>query len=256
MKYILLIVSIFTISFASAHPPKQEYYEIRVYNLNSEAQETRLDAYLKDALVPALHKAGISSVGVFKQRGNDTAAVRKVFLLIPYKALTDLETIESKLEKDNAYTTAGAAYINAAYNDPNYTRYSRILLKAFNGHPMLTKPNLTAPKSDRVYELRSYEGATEKLYKKKVDMFIKGNELALFDKLKFNPIFYAEVLAGAAMPNLMYMTSFENQEERDAHWKAFGEDPDWKKLLGDHQYDNTVSHSDITYLVATDYSDL
>ncbi len=87
-------------------------------------------------------------------------------------------------------------------------------------------------------------------------MFIKGNEIALFDKLKFNPIFYAEVIAGSAMPNLMYMTSFENQEERDAHWKAFGEDPDWKKLLGDHQYDNTVSHSDITYLVATEYSDL
>lgn len=256
MKYVLVFLAVVVTAFASANPPKQEYYEIREYKLGSEAQETRLDAYLKDALVPALHKAGINTVGVFKQRGNDTAAVRKIFLLIPYKSLSDLETIESKLEKDNAYNTAGADYINAAHNDPAYTRFSKIILKAFSGHPMLTKPTLTAPKSDRVYELRSYEGATEKLYRKKVDMFIKGNEIALFDKLKFNPIFYAEVLAGAAMPNLMYMTSFENQQERDAHWKAFGEDPDWKKLLGDHQYDNTVSHSDITYMVATEYSDL
>ena len=38
-------------------------------------------------------------------------------------------------------------------------------------------------------------------------------------------MFYASVLAGARMPNLMYMTTFENQAERDAHWKTFGDDP-------------------------------
>jgi hypothetical protein len=33
-------------------------------------------------------------------------------------------------------------------------------------------------------------------------------------------VFYAEVLSGLRMPNLMYMTSFENKEDRDAHWKT------------------------------------
>ena len=32
------------------------------------------------------------------------------------------------------------------------------------------------------------------------------------------------------MPNLMYMTSFENKAARDEHWKTFGSDPEWKKL--------------------------
>ena len=256
MKYILTLIASTLILFAQANPPKQEYYEIRIYQLANGDQEQRLDAYLKDALVPALHRAGMNKIGVFKPVGNDTAAVRKVFVLIPYKSLSDLEALDSKLEKDNSYATAGADYINTAHDNPVYTRFSKIVLKAFSGHPTLTEPKLTGPRNERVYELRSYEGATEKLYRKKIDMFVKGNEIAIFDNLKFNPIFYAEVLAGAAMPNLMYMTSFENKQSRDEHWKACGEHPDWKKLQGDKQYDNTVSHIDMTFLYPTEYSDL
>lgn len=249
-------MAIAILSSSFARPPRQEFYEIRIYNLSSEAQEKRMDTYLKDALVPALHRAGISSVGVFKPKGNDTAAARKIYLLITYKSLGDIDALDSKLEKDKAYNDAGGDYINTAHDNPAYARFSKIVLKAFSGHPALTKPALTGTREDKVYELRSYEGATEKLYRKKVDMFVKGNEIAIFDKLQFNPVFFAEVIAGTAMPNLMYLTSFENQAARDAKWKSFGDDPDWKKLVGDKQYDNTVSHMDITFLTPTEYSDL
>jgi len=239
-----------------ANPPKQEYYEIRIYQLSNEDQEKRMDAYLKDALLPALHRGGTNKVGVYKPVGNDTAAIRKIYLLIPYKSLSDLENIDNRLEKDKAYAQAASDYINTAHDKPVYARFSRIILKAFSGHPVITSPKLNGTPNDRVYELRSYEGATEKLYRKKVDMFVKGNEIAIFDKLRFNPVFYAEVLAGTAMPNLMYMTSFDNMKVRDEHWKTFGEDPEWKKLSGDKQYDNTVSHMDITFLTPAEYSDL
>jgi hypothetical protein len=52
---------------------------------------------------------------------------------------------------------------------------------------------------------------------------------------------YGEVLAGSDMPNLMYMTSFETQTSRDEHWKAFGNDPQWKRLVGMPEYQNNVS---------------
>jgi hypothetical protein len=256
MKYTLTLLTLIIAFFAQANPPKQEFYEIRVYQLSNADQEKRLDAYLKDALLPALHRAGMNKIGVFKPIGNDTAAVRKVYMLIPYKSLNDLDALDNKLAKDNAYATAGADYINSAHDNPVYARFSKIILKAFSGHPALTEPKLNAPRNERVYELRSYEGATEKLYRKKIDMFIKGNEIAIFDDLKFNPVFYGEVLAGTAMPNLMYMTTFENMQSRDEHWKAFNEHPQWKKLKYDKQYENTVSHSDITFLYPTDYSDL
>jgi len=57
------------------------------------------------------------------------------------------------------------------------------------------------------------------------------------------------------MPNLMYMTSFENRADRDAHWKVFSSDSAWKKLSAMPEYQNNVSHIDISFLYPTDYSD-
>jgi hypothetical protein len=88
-----------------------------------------------------------------------------------------------------------------------------------------------------------------------VKMFNTGDEVGIFDRLGFNAIFYAEVLAGRSMPNLMYMTSFNDMASRDQHWKAFGDDPAWNKLKADKQYDNTVSHIDIWFLSPAEYSD-
>ena len=56
--------------------------------------------------------------------------------------------------------------------------------------------------------------------------------------------------------NLMYMTAFENKEERDAHWKTFGADPEWKKMSADPQYANNFLRADIYLLQPTAYSDL
>jgi hypothetical protein len=86
-------------------------------------------------------------------------------------------------------------------------------------------------------------------------MFNEGGEVDLFKRLNFNAIFYAEVIAGPNMPNLIYMTSFENMADRDAHWKTFGADPQWKKLSTDSFYQHNVSRADITLMKAAGYSD-
>jgi hypothetical protein len=103
--------------------------------------------------------------------------------------------------------------------------------------------------------LRSYESATEAYYKNKVEMFNAGGEIKLFDRLAFNAVFYGEVISGAKMPNLMYLTTFDNQESRDQHWKSFGESPEWKELIAMEKYKNNMSHIDITFLYPTAYSD-
>ena len=105
------------------------------------------------------------------------------------------------------------------------------------------------------YELRSYEAPTEEYYKRKVDMFNAGGEVILFDRLGFNAVFYAEVLSGPTMPNLMYMTTHENQETRDANWKNFVDSPEWTKLKVMPKYQNTVSKNVTLFLYPTEYSD-
>ena len=87
-------------------------------------------------------------------------------------------------------------------------------------------------------------------------MFNEGGEIALFKRLGFNAIFYSEVIAGSKMPNLMYMTSFENMADRDAHWKSFSNDAEWKKISSMPEYQHNVSHIDITFLRPAEYSDL
>jgi len=255
-KYIATFLSALFISVTLLAQSGREFYELRIYNYTSDSSESRLDNYLEKALVPALHRAGMKQVGVFKSSPDDTASIKKFYVLIPYRSLTDLDKIETTLDKDKSYNSAGTDYINAAHNNAPYTRMEKIILKAFAGMPNLKKPKLTGDRKKRVYELRSYEGATEKLYRTKVKMFNEGDEVGIFNRLGFNAIFYAEVLAGKAMPNLMYMTTFDDMASRDKHWKAFGEDPQWNKLKSDKQYDNTVSHIDSWFLYPAEYSDL
>ena len=130
-----------------------------------------------------------------------------------------------------------------------------ILLKAFSMSPFMKLPKLESPKNQRVYELRSYESSSEKIFRNKVHMFNEGGEIDIFSKLNFNAVFYGEVIAGAKMPNLMYMTTFENKEDRDAHWASFSVDPDWKHLSSLPEYKNNVSSSEIIFLRPADYSD-
>ena len=106
-----------------------------------------------------------------------------------------------------------------------------------------------------MYEYRSYESATEDLHLRKVHMFNEGGEVALFKRLNFNAIFYSKVIAGSRMPNLIYMTSFNNMEDRNAHWKAFVEDAVWKKISVAQEYLKSVSRNETVLMSARDYAD-
>jgi hypothetical protein len=233
----------------------REFYQLTLYHFATADQEKSIDSYLKSAYLPALHKMKFQNVGVFKWIGNDTASDKRLYVLIPLKKLDDASTISTGLLNDKDFVQNGKEYQDAAYNNTPYLRMETILLKAFELAPKMNLPKLNSPKSDRVFELRSYEGGTEKLFRNKVEMFNQGGEIKLFERLNFNAVFYAEVLSGSRMPNLMYMTSFENKDDRDAHWKTFGNDPEWKTLSAMPKYQKNVSRSEIMLLKATEYSD-
>ena len=129
-------------------------------------------------------------------------------------------------------------------------------MTAFDNFPGLKVPQLSTPKSERYYELRSYESATEKIHQNKVEMFNKGGEIDIFKKIEANPVFWGEVISGSHMPNLMYLTTYANKADREAHWKVFKDNPDWKRISAMPEYKNNVSHADVLFLQPTDYSDL
>ena len=263
MKKLLVAISISLSCFLLLFPghsfaqkKAQSFYQITIYHYKDSAQQNIISQYLEKALLPALHRTNINSIGVFTALANDTSTDKTMYVFMPLKSLNDAAGIASKLNVDKAYITAGKPYLKAPYDTTPYTRMETILLQAFPLAPAITQPQLTAAKKERVYELRSYEGGTEMLHASKVKMFNTGDEVGIFKRLNFNAVFYAEVIAGSRMPNLMYMTTFENMADRDAHWKLFGNDPAFKKLLAMPEYQHNVSKADIIFLRPAGYSDL
>lgn len=246
---------IFFSIFLSAQEEKRELFQLKTYTFENEAQEQRTHEYLKKAFLPALKKLKIDRVGVFKTRSNDKDTLNQLLVLIPFKDFAQFESLDKKLAHDVDYLAQGKNYLMAPFDQAPYLRISSTIIRAFKDMPILQSSALDGPRTERVYELRSYQSPTEDLYRNKVKMFNEGGEVALFKKLGFNAVFYGEVLSGSHMPNLMYMTTFENQESRDNHWKSFGDSPIWKTLSAMPEYQNNVSHIDILFLYPTEYSD-
>lgn len=233
---------------------KRNYYEIKFYRFETAAQEARLDNYLESAYLPGLHRAGIQNVGVFKLRQDGNEIQNAIILLVPFTSLEQYIEMPEKLKTDRLYLEAGSDYIESPFDDPPYSRIETILLKAFAGSPHLSTPKLESPREERIYELRSYQGATELLYERKVEMFNNG-ELDLFVNLGFNPVFFGEVITSSFMPHLMYMTCFNDTLSQKEHWNAFREHPDWKVMKEEKRYKNTVSNITKYLLYPTPYSD-
>lgn len=232
-----------------------EVYQLTVYHFTDASQEITLDTYLQTALLPALHRQQIKNIGIFKPIANDTATNKMIYVIVPFKSLNDINGLQPALDKDAIYLEAGKSYLMASYKNPPYSRMEKILLTAFENAPLMQLPTLNGDRKNHVYELRSYEGPTENYYRNKVKMFNAGDEIGIFAKLNFNAVFYGDVIAGNRMPNLMYLTSFDNMDERNKHWKSFTDDADVKKLFALDEYKNNVSKSDIILMRAASYSD-
>lgn len=254
---ILLFSLAGSLVYETTAAPKRDFYEIKIYRIATIDQENRVEEFLKMAYLPALHRAGISKVGVFKPIESDTVYFgKRIYVFIPFTSLEQYATLSDILQQDKQFEIDGKNYLTAPFDNPPYTRMESIFLRAFTGMTKMELPKLATPARDRIYELRSYESSTENIYRNKVKMFNDGDEVGLFKRLGFNAVFYAEVISGCSMPNLMYMTTFADRASRDEHWKTFSNDPQWKKLVAMPEYQHNVSKNNTYLLHPTDYSDI
>lgn len=256
MRKLMLLFYILVFASMLQAQNKRDYYVIKIYHCSNEEQLNKTEIFIEKAWKPAVHRFGIAKIGAFKPITNDTSSVKKLYLLVPMSSTAAIHQLEDFLINDQQYLKEGAVYIQTAYDQAAYERIETIVLRAFSDMPNVSVPLLKSHRLQRIYELRSYESATEWLYRKKVEMFNKGGEIKLFKRLNFNAVFYGEVLAGSRMPNLMYMTSFENIMDRNDHWKSFIADAEWQVISAKPEYRNTVSKIDIVLLYPTQYSDL
>ena len=258
MKKIILFFTLFiSISSFSAFKSKpREYYITQVYHCTSSIQLDKIDAYLKNIYLPHLHQQGIHNVGVFEPITNDTAIDKTIMVWIPLTSLDQLDRLDQQKEAIDPLKENSLLSLVASNGALPYNRLETSISKSFKHQPQFQKSSTFQRSPENIYEFRSYESVDESVFLKKVHMFNEGKEIELFKSLNFNALFYSKVIAGDRMPNLIYITRFSNIADREAHWKTFTNDPQWKQMSNLSMYLNTVSKADIVLMRAKSYSDL
>lgn len=228
----IFLTCIHLISFAQQSG--RDYYEFRTYTFDNEEQKEATLTYLGTAFIPALNRMNITPVGVFEplEEGEEI----KLYVLITYPSLEDFNNLVEKLAGDQEYQKAATGYLKRPLKEPAYQRINSNFMKAFSSIPIIETP----PQGEHIIELRIYESHNEYAGNQKVKMFNEG-ELDIFYDTGLTPVFFGQSLVGENLPNLTYMLTFKNMEEREEAWKKFRVHPDWLKIKEEEQYVGTVS---------------
>ena len=228
----------------ASQPASPEFYLWRQYLIRNGTQPRRLAEFLQNASVPALNRLGHKPVGVFEVVAGIPGP--SVFVLTPCDSLDAVAQLEAGLERDDQFSRAGGAYLDAPAGDPAYLRQEVSVLAAVPKMPRIEVPAATAAKGPRLFELRIYESPSEKAHRAKVRMFAEMGELEIFRRVGLTPVFFSRTLAGSRMPSLVYMLVHENMAGREKSWDAFRNDPEWKKLAATPGYSDAEIVSNIT----------
>lgn len=236
---------------------RPQLLELRLYRLRIGPMVTRFNEYAKTVLVPAVNRVGIKPVGAFTVLLGPNSPT--VHLLLPHSNADSMVSLDAGLlEADPEYRKGAAAVRALPATDPLYVRIESSLMQAFDTLPEVVAPSGAAAAPSRVFELRTYESHNRAANRKKIEMFEKGGEIAIFRRLGMAPVFFARDVVGSRLPSLTYMLVFPDMAAREKCWADFGADPEWVKLRTTPGYGNAeiLSGTNVALLRPTDYSQL
>jgi hypothetical protein len=106
-----------------------------------------------------------------------------------------------------------------------------------------------------VYELRIYYPAPGKLAA--LNARFRDHTLELFKKHGMHNVAYWNEQPTEAAPDgrVVYVLAYPSREAREADWKAFGADPEWRKVVAESEAaGKLVAKVDSVFMTMTDYS--
>lgn len=231
----------------------RQYIELRRYHLLPGTKQRAFSAFIGEAAIPAMNRAGVGRVGAFTVVYGENAP--SLILVLAHQTLDSVVSLRDRLAGDAAFERAGAAILDAPMSDPAFVRVESTLLRAFGSMPTLEPSAGAGTAKSRIFELRTYESHSDRAALNKVKMFNAG-EVPIFRRAGLAPVFFGETLIGTHMPSLTYMVTIPDMSARDAAWAAFGRDAEWKTLSADPQYRDNVSAISDIILQATPYSQI
>ena len=121
--------------------------------------------------------------------------------------------------------------------------------------PPEAAPSPSLKASGRLFEMRTYfamPGKLEDIHKR-----FRENTLRIFAKHGMTVVgFWGPVYKKDGSDNrLVYMLSFKDRAERDAKWREFATDPEWKKVAADSEVNGKIVEKvESVFLYDTDYT--
>ena len=109
-------------------------------------------------------------------------------------------------------------------------------------------------KADRVFEMRTYTTAPGRL--DALHARFRDHTNKIFVKHGMQLVGYWTPTDDATASNtLIYILAYPSLEARQASWKGFSNDPDWKKAFAESRADGPiVTKVDSRFMTPTDYS--
>ena len=119
---------------------------------------------------------------------------------------------------------------------------------------LIGRAHADEPKPARLFEMRTYIAAEGKL--EALNSRFRDHTNRLFKKHGIELIgYWTPVQSEEAKNTLIYILAYPDQASRDKSWKAFVNDPEWKKAHAESEKDGKlVAKVESKFLAPTDYS--
>lgn len=243
----LFTASTFLIGCAAvASPSLADVFELRTYKTN-EGKLENLNARFRDHTVRLFKKHGMESVGYWVPTDGEEAKNTLIYVIkhksrdaakASWKAFgadPEWKKVAAESQKDGKILAA---------------RPESVYMEATDYSPAWENDSAD---DDDVFELRIYQATEGKLAK--LDARFRDHTIRLFDKHGMKSVAYWHPLDEPdSKDHLIYIIKHDSREAAKASWKAFIDDPQWKKAAKESGVGPLAKPPAATYMKATDYS--
>jgi hypothetical protein len=114
-----------------------------------------------------------------------------------------------------------------------------MLLRCFPECPTV---NVPPQNPNRIFQLRLYRSHdAQRNWAKAHQIGREDGALSLFEECGIKTVFMSSALYSSFMPSIIFMLSFESEEQKNDAWAKFVAHPGWHRLASDPAYADTAT---------------
>ena len=245
----LFPVFFFLATLLSAAAEDTRVFELRTYHANPGKLDA-LHARFRDHTVKLFEKHGMTNIGYWVPKENSGNA------LIYLMAYPSREARQQSWKAFLGDPDWKAAYAKSTENGKLVAKVDSVFLKATDYSPDL---KISAESQQRLFELRIYTPNEGKL--PNINARFRDHTIDLFEDHGMTNLIYLNLLPDqdGADNTLIYFIAHQDEESRNASFKAFSQDPKWQGARAASEKDGRIlirGGVKSTLLIPTDYSPL